>query len=168
MNCEAENMFSWFKVPSSVKDLLYKAVLHWEDTPLSKSYIMQALENADDDVNVLTAAYRFFFYKQDYNMALQLALKVMEKVRSTKDLPESYKKGELFRALVDHIEDYDVRMFINAYAAYAFILLRLGNIDKATEILEFLKYVDINDEFGVPVMLDIISKQKEDEDECEY
>lgn len=168
MNYEAENIFSWFEAPAYVKDLLYQAVLHWEDTPLSREYIMMALDKSDDDINVLTAAYRFFFYKQDYSMALQLALKVMEKVRSAKGLPEFYKTGELFKALRENIEDYDVRMFINAYAAYAFILLKLGNIEKATEILEFLRYIDVNGEFGVPIMLDIISKPQEEEDECEY
>lgn len=168
MSYEAENIFSWFEAPACVKDLLYQAVLHWEDTPLSKEYIMLALDKSNDDINVLTAAYRFFFYKQDYNMALQLALKVMEKVRSAKGLPESYKIAELFKALRDNIEDYDVRMFINAYAAYAFILLKLNNIDKATEILEFLKYIDVNGEFGVPIMLDVMSKAQEEEDEYEY
>jgi tetratricopeptide (TPR) repeat protein len=168
MNHEAENLFSWFDAPAYAKDLLYQAVLHWEDTPLSREYIMMALDKSDDDINVLTAAYRFFFYKQDYSMALQLALKVMEKVRSAKGLPESYKIGELFKALRENIEYYDVRMFINAYAAYAFILLKLGNIEKATEILEFLKCIDVNGEFGVPIMLDIISKPREEEDEYEY
>ncbi|MEC4816784.1 MAG: hypothetical protein SAK29_26475, partial [Scytonema sp. PMC 1069.18] len=63
--------FSWFEVPEETKELLILAAKNWENTSESENYINQAIAKTGESTDVLVAAYRFFFYKNNYKMALQ-------------------------------------------------------------------------------------------------
>ena len=60
-----EKTFSWYDVPEEVKSLLILAANTWENTVESESYINQALSKAEDNIDVLVTAYRYFFYKNN-------------------------------------------------------------------------------------------------------
>lgn len=152
--------FSWFEAPEHVKANLQRAVESWEDTEKSSQYVLKALEENRGNLNVLVSAYRFFFYKQSYPMAIQIALKIMDILRSKRSIPE--KKREMLAYLRSNLEDYDIRLFINAYSAYAFMLMRLGSLEKATEILSLLKEIDERGEFGISIMLGLMEVREDD------
>ncbi|WPM31481.1 hypothetical protein IAE16_06565 [Hydrogenobacter sp. T-2] len=152
--------FSWFEAPEHVKANLQRAVESWEDTEKSSQYVLKALEEDRDNLNVLVSAYRFFFYRQNYSMAIQVALKIMDMLRSKRNIPE--EKREMLAYLRSNLEDYDIRLFINAYSAYAFMLMRLGSLEKATEILSLLKEIDEKGEFGISTMLGLIEVREDD------
>ncbi len=152
--------FSWFEAPEHVKANLQKAIESWEDTEKSSQYVLKALEENRGNLNVLVSAYRFFFYKQNYPMAIQIALKIMDILRSKRSIPE--EKREMLAYLRSNLEDYDIRLFINAYSAYAFMLMSLGSLEKATEILNLLKEIDEKGEFGISTMLGLIEVREDD------
>ena len=81
---------SWYKVPEEIKRLLLLASEHWEDTPLSEHYMRQALAQSQADPDVLVAAYRYFFYKNNNSMALKIATQVIELIQTTEQLPEDW------------------------------------------------------------------------------
>ena len=76
-----ENKFSWYDVPEDIKNLLMLAVENWEDTETSENYINQALTKTDGNLDILIGAYRYFFYKNNMKMSLQLAHKVIAEVK---------------------------------------------------------------------------------------
>lgn len=151
---------SWFEAPPEAKEKLYRAVLSWEKCKEAEGYIEQALEIAGENLDVLTSAYRFFFYRHDYSKAMDIALRVMELVRKEKNMPE--EKEELLTYLRENMEDYRVRLYISACTACAFILLKLGSVEDAREILSALQELDHKSEFGVPVLLDLMRLEHED------
>jgi tetratricopeptide (TPR) repeat protein len=57
---------SWYDLPVEVKHLLIAAANTWEDTAQSQDYIQQALAIADQSLDVLVAAYRYFFGVADF------------------------------------------------------------------------------------------------------
>ncbi|MHC5831502.1 MAG: hypothetical protein ACYT04_89935, partial [Nostoc sp.] len=59
--------FSWFQVPDDIKSLLILAAQTWENTSESEKYIQQALDQTGENTDVLVAAYRFFYYKNNYS-----------------------------------------------------------------------------------------------------
>lgn len=67
------NKFSWFEVPEDIKNLLILAAQNWENTSESEKYIQQALAQTGENTDVLVAAYRFFYYKNNYSLAIQLS-----------------------------------------------------------------------------------------------
>ncbi|WP_019499584.1 hypothetical protein [Pseudanabaena sp. PCC 6802] len=162
-----EQKFSWYAVPEDIKRLLVLAAESWEDRTLSEQYINQALEidNAtnNDSVDVLVTAYRYFFYKNSNDLALKMARRVINKVINSEHLPDRWE--ELKPILLDRKEDPAIRLYLNAYTASGFMLARLGEPELAKEIANKVKEVDNRNEFGASLVLDILTRPPEEEDE---
>jgi hypothetical protein len=77
------NSFSWFDVADDVKELLILAAQTWENTEESTKYMQQALVKTGDNTDVLVAAYRYFYYKNNYVLALTTAEKITAKIKKS-------------------------------------------------------------------------------------
>ena len=86
------NQLSWYDVSTDVKDLLILATDHWDNSSLSEQYINQALEKADNNLDVLVGAYRFFFYKNKPELALEIAKKVLKIIENKEQLPLEWEQ----------------------------------------------------------------------------
>ncbi|OBQ31496.1 MAG: hypothetical protein AN487_24105, partial [Anabaena sp. CRKS33] len=73
------NRFSWFDVADDIKELLILAAATWENTEESTKYMQQALAKTADNTDILVAAYRYFYYKNNYGLALTTAEKITAK-----------------------------------------------------------------------------------------
>ncbi len=153
--------FSWFQVPEDIKKLLILAAENWENTSESEKYINQALAKTGDNTDVLVAAYRYFFYKNNYHMALQTAVKVIDKIKKEENFPENWE--QLQPILVNRKEDPKIRLYLNAYAASGLVFAKLGDIEKAKEISVHIMKVDDKKEFGAGILLDILTRPPEEE-----
>jgi len=81
---------SYFDTPFEIKQLLDLALLNWENTPKSQQYIQEALKAAPESLNVAIAAYRYFFYKQQFSSALQVAEKIVDRISKLENLPSDW------------------------------------------------------------------------------
>ena len=156
------NRFSWFDVPEDIKNLLILAAQTWENTSESEKYIQQALTKAGDNTDVLVAAYRFFYYKNNYSLALQTAIKVLDKIKEAEKFPEEWE--QLQPILLNRQEDPQVRLYLNAYAASGLVLAKLGEIEEAKKISTRVKEIDQKNNFGSGILLDILTRPAEDDD----
>ena len=84
------NSFSWFDVADDVKELLILAAQTWENTEESTKYMQQALAKTGDNTDVLVAAYRYFYYKNNYVLALTTAEKITAKIKKAESLPDNW------------------------------------------------------------------------------
>jgi tetratricopeptide (TPR) repeat protein len=155
--------FSWFKVPEDIKNLLILAAENWENSSLSENYINQALAKTGEQIDVLVAAYRYFYYKNNYAMALKIAIKVIDKIQKLENLPDNWEqlKPILFRRK----EDSEIRMYLNACAASGLVLAKLGEIEKAKQICTQIKEIDDKHDFGAGLLFDVLTRPPEDDDE---
>ncbi|WP_026733089.1 hypothetical protein [Fischerella sp. PCC 9605] len=160
MQIDAER-FSWFQVPEEIKRLLILAAENWENTSQSEKYMNQALAKTEDNTEVLVAAYRYFYYKNNYQMALKTAIKVIEKIKEAEKLPDNWEK--LRAILTNRKEDPSIRLYINAYAASGLVLAKLGELEKAKEISTKVKGIDDTNDFGAGILLDILTRPPEEE-----
>ncbi len=156
------NQFSWFQVPENVKNLLVLAAQTWENTSESEKYIHQALEQAGENTDILVSAYRFFYYKNNYSLALQTAIKVLGKIKEVEKFPEDWE--QLQPILVKRQEEPQIRLYLNAYAASGMLLAKLGEIEQAKEISNRVKEIDKDNDFGAGILLDILTRPAEEED----
>jgi tetratricopeptide (TPR) repeat protein len=140
--------FSWFQVPEDVKKLLVLAANNWENS------------ESQDNIDVLIAAYRFFFYKNNYLLALQVAEKVIAAIKKSESFPESW--DELKLILSAKKNEYSIRLYLNAYSASGLVLAKLGNLEQAKIIASRVKELDDKNEFGASVLLKILYPSDEE------
>ncbi len=156
------NQFSWFQVPEDVKNLLILAAQTWENTSESEKYIHQALAKAEGNTEILVSAYRFFYYKNNYPLALQTAIKVLDKIKEVENFPDDWE--ELKPILIKRQEEPQIRLYLNAYAASGMVLANLGEIEQAKEISIRVKQIDENNDFGAGILLDILTRPPDEDD----
>ncbi len=156
------NRFSWFDVSDDVKELLVLATQTWDNTEASENYIQQALVKTEENTCVLVAAYRYFYYKNNYVLALTTAEKITAKIKKEENLPDNWQA--LLPILVQHHQEPQIRLFLNAYAASALILAKLGKIEEAKEISARIKGIDDKNDFGGGILLDILTRPREEDD----
>lgn len=160
MQVDAER-FSWFQVPDDIKQLLMLAAANWDNTSESEKYINQALAKTEDSTDVLVAAYRYFFYKNNYLMALQTAVKVIDRIKISELLPDNWE--QLKPILMSRKDEPKIRLYLNAYAASGLVLAKLGEIDKAKKVSAQVKEIDDKNQFGAGFLYDILTRPSEEE-----
>ncbi|BAY20368.1 hypothetical protein NIES2100_01090 [Calothrix sp. NIES-2100] len=156
------NKFSWFQVPEDIKKLLILATQTWENTAESEKYMQQAIAKTGDYTDVLVAAYRYFYYKNNYSLALQTTRQLLDKIKSAEKFPDEWE--QLQPILVSRKEDPQIRLYLNAYAASGLVLAKLGDIEQAKIISSRVKEIDQNNDFGAGILLDILTRPPEEED----
>ncbi|AFY30673.1 hypothetical protein [Calothrix sp. PCC 7507] len=154
--------FSWFQVPEDIKKLLILAAQTWENTSESENYMQQALAQAGEHTDVFIAAYRFFYYKNNYPLALQTTIQLLDKIRVAEKLPHDWE--QLKPILVSRREEPKIRLYLNTYAASGLVLAKLGEIQQAKEISTKVKEIDDKNDFGAGILLDILTRPAEEDD----
>ncbi len=156
-----QETYSWYEVSSPVKELLLLASENWENSPLAQAYMTAALHQAGDNIHVLIGAYRFFFYKGQSAMALQVAEKVLDQVKTKEKLP--YQWEFLKPILVSRQNEPMIRLFIHAYSAKGFLLARLGKLEEAKAIVERIQEIDAKREYCATTVFEVLTQSPEEE-----
>lgn len=153
---------SWLSVSPATKGLLVAAAQSWEDTETSEYYIRQALNQPETGFDVLVGAYRYYFYKNQDSMALEIATTVCDRLRQIEQWPTDW--AVLKPILLEQIEESNARLYINAYAASGLLQARLGNVEVAQEIANRVQQLQAK-EFGADVLLNILNPSSDDDDD---
>ncbi|AKG22368.1 hypothetical protein [Calothrix sp. 336/3] len=156
------SQFSWYQVPDNIKELLILAAETSDNPEKAENYLNQALSQSPESLDILISAYRFFYYKYNYQAALKIALKVVEKIQVSENLPQEWEKLKL--VITHNKENPQIRLYINAYAASGLILAKLGKVEEAKEICQQIQEIDSQKEFGTAsILLDILTRPPEEE-----
>jgi tetratricopeptide (TPR) repeat protein len=156
------NKFSWYEMTEDVKQLLFLASQNWENTEVSEQYIKEALKKTDNNLDILIGAYRFFFYKNKPEVALQIANQVLKIIEKEKNLPKTW--AELEPILVNQKEDPTIRLYLNAYASTSYLLAKMGKIEEAKIVSERIKTIDQNREFCATTVFEVLTSPPEEEE----
>jgi tetratricopeptide (TPR) repeat protein len=156
------NKFSWFQVSEDIKKLLILAAQNWENTSESEKYIQEALAKTGGNSDVLVAAYRFFYYKNNYSLALQTTYELLDKIKKSENFPDEWDL--LKPLLINRREESQIRLYLNAYAAAGLVLAKLGEIERAKEISLRVKEIDDKHDFGAGILLDVLTRPAEEDD----
>lgn len=159
----SQNKISWYDVSEDVKTLLILASNNWEDTTLAEQYIREALNKAENNLDVLIGAYRFFFYKKKPEIALEIAKKILKIIRETENLPLQWER--LKPILVSRQYDSSIRLYLNAYAAKGFILAKLGQLEEAKLITKRVKEIDKYRESCATTVFEVLTKNPDEDDD---
>ena len=159
--------FSWFQASNRVKKLLVLAAENYSNTSAADKYINQALsesKNQSEYLEILVSAYRYFYYKNNYSMALQAANQLMDKIKEAEQLTDNWEQQKSI--LLNRQESANLRLYINAYAASGLILAKLGELEQAQTICTRIQEIDSHNEFtGAKILLGILTQPQDDDHE---
>lgn len=154
--------FSWCDVEPEIKQLLLLAGENWQYTGLAEKYIREALFKAENNLDVLVGAYRFFFYKHKPAIALSIARQVLMAIAKREDLPSIW--FDLKPILLSRKQEPNIRLYLNAYAATGLILAQLNKLEEALEISERVKEIDDSSQFCANTVVEILTKTSDEEE----
>jgi tetratricopeptide (TPR) repeat protein len=158
--------FSWFQVSDRVKNLLILAAENYGNTSEADRYINEALTEAktqEEYLDVLVVAYRYFYYKNNYFMALQAANQLIGKIKEAEQLSDCWE--QLKPILLTRQESPVIRLYLNAYAASGLVLAKLGQLEQAQTICTQIQEIDHHNQFiGAKILLDILTKPQDDDE----
>jgi len=160
----AENespIYTWYDAPDETQRLLGLAVEHWQDDERSRLYIERALVSAENNLDVLVSAYRYFFYKADANAALVVADRVIALAVSGLGWPEDWAQQDwepLSRQLSNSNNETQSRLFLSAYSGKGLLLAKLGRLAEAQKISQRVAALDPRREFGATTLFEVLTE----------
>jgi hypothetical protein len=133
----------------------------WENTQMADAYIQQAIAQPGIELAVLISAYRYYFYKNNNEQALAVAIQVCDRIQATEQWPTDWKR--LKPILGAHLDNPMARLFLNAYAAVGLLRARLGEVEVARQIATQVQELEAK-EFGAESLLNILNPSPEEDD----
>lgn len=151
----------WSTVSAPAQTWLAAAAQTWEDTQTSEQYIQQALAQPNVELDVFVSAYRYYFYKNQNEMALAMARALLERIQQSEQWPTPW--DDLKPILLARLNDETVRLYLSTYVASGMVLARLGHTLAAEQIANNVQQLNAK-EFGAEALFSILNSPLDEED----
>lgn len=145
-------------VPEAAEQHLRTAGRCYHQDELAEWHLRQALAMAPDHAAVLIALYRFYFYKNRLPEALQIASLCLQKAATDNRVSADWRAVRAGDAAFDSYEAVLPRFYLFTLKGYAYLQMRLGNIDEGREALMKLLELDPADKLGGRVLLAVLER----------
>ena len=153
---EGQSMYFDEQTPEEVDALIQQASeLYGEGN--AEEPLLKAKELAPDNMLVLVALYRFYYYQHRLEEALDVAGQVMAVIAPSIDFPANWR-DLTFRHLANGVlESFTkVRFYLLALKGAAYLNLRLGRRAEAVEMLNMVVEYDSHDRLGARSLLRVV------------
>ncbi len=151
-------------LPPEAEEYLELASQSYADSETAERYLLQARQWAPDHAAVLIGLYRFYFYKGRIRQALEIANICLEKAARENALPRDWRRVAAGDAVFDDYEEILPRFFLFTLKGYAYLKMRLGEIEESRAAVMKLLELDPSDKIGAKVLLAILDRIGVDED----
>lgn len=142
---------------NEVYNLIYQAAQLYSEG-LAEAPLAQAYQLAPENLSVLVARYRFFYYQHRYEECLQTAEQALEVARKRLNFPQDWQTLH-----TEQLETTDMvlaRFYLMALKGMAYLLLRLGRLAEGQAILEKIVSLDPKDRLGAAALLEVCQNQE--------
>ena len=155
-------------LPEAARQHLHDASRSYHEDELAERHLREAQRLAPDHAAVLIGLYRFYFYKNRLRDALQIAQLCLRKAAVDVGLSAAcvndwrqVKPGEVD---FSHYDAVLPRFYLFTLKGYAYLNLRLGNIDEGRAAVDKLLQLDPSDKLGAKVLLGVLERMDEPEE----
>jgi len=158
LDLEGQQLYFDEPMPEKVHQLLMQAAAAYGDGQ-AEGLLLRAFLYAPDNLSVLVALYRTYYYQHRLDEAKQVAKRALQVVAQRLDFPEDWKLvdiAELSHAVLKSMGL--VRFYLMTLKAEAYLDLRLGNLDEGRARLRKVAELDATDHFGAAALLDMLSR----------
>lgn len=151
-------------LPALAEQYLYEAALAYHDEAVAEQRLRDAQALAPDHAAVLIGLYRFYFYKGRLADALAIARQCLDKATRENALPANWRDVAAGDAAFGRYEEILPRFFLFSLKGYAYLQMRLGNMEEGRAAVMKLLQLDPSDKIGAKVLLGILERIGRDDE----
>lgn len=158
LDLKGQKLYFEEPVPENVQKLLMQAAACYGDAEAERLLLLAFL-HAPENLTVLVAMYRSFYYQHRIDEARQVARHAQKVAAQRLGLPQQWHRvnlAELSHAVL--ISMGLVRFYLLTLKAEAYLDLRVGEVDEGRSKLEKVVELDARDHFGAAALLDVINR----------
>ena len=151
---EGQDLYFDEHMPEEI-DILIKSASENYGTPKAEADLLKAFFIAPDNLTVLVALYRYYYYQHQYEKALMVAGNTLKFSGSRVGFPNKWED-----LTIDHIgagalkSMSMVRFYLIALKATGYLNLRLHNFSQARAMLSKVVELDASDRLGAAILLE--------------
>jgi tetratricopeptide (TPR) repeat protein len=151
-------------LPSEAEHHLWEAGLSYHMDDIAESHLREAEVLAPRHAAVLIGLYRFYFYKGRLTEALEVARRCLAKAMEENNLSTDWRAVRAGEAEFGRYENVLPRFFLFSLKGYAYLQMRLGQMEEGRSAVEKLLELDPSDKIGAKVLLDVLNRIGQDDD----
>ncbi|MBP7337962.1 hypothetical protein [Niveispirillum sp.] len=152
-------------LPSAAFHHLCAAGASYHQDAVAERHLSLAQAAAPGHAAVLIAYYRYYFYKGRLAEALHIARLCLAKAAADNGLPPDWRQVAAGDAAFGHYDALLPRFFLFVLKGYAYLQMRLGNLEEGEAAVRKLLELDPGDKIGARVLLAVIQRRGEADDD---
>jgi len=153
-------------LPPEAEYHLWEAGLSYHLDDVAERHLREAQSLAPGHAAVLIGLYRFYFYKGRLSEALEIAKICLEKAARENNLAADWRDVAPGDAEFSRYEDMLPRFFLFTLKGYAYLQMRLGDLEEGRAAVEKLLELDPSDKIGAAVLLGVLERVGQDDDDA--
>lgn len=154
------------RLPEQAELHLRLAGIAYQHDALAESHLRQAQAIAPDHPAVLIGFYRFYFYKGRLIEALGIARQCLAKASRDNRIDSDWRRVKHGDANFGSYDAILPRFFLFTLKGYAYLQMRLGNLEEGRIALAKMMELDPSDKLGAKVLIAVLARYgREDEDD---
>ncbi|KIZ34682.1 MULTISPECIES: tetratricopeptide repeat protein [Rhodopseudomonas] len=142
-------------LPSDAQRHLDLAGVQYQRDDIAEQHLREAFALAPDHAAVLIGLYRFYFYKGRLDQALEIAQACLLKAARDNHLNADWRRVRRADAEFSSFAAALPRFYLFTLKAYAYLRMRLGDIDEGHAAIEKLLELDPSDKVNAGVLLGV-------------
>jgi tetratricopeptide (TPR) repeat protein len=145
-------------LPEAAERHLRLAAGAYRDGEVAEAHLRQAQAAAPGHPAVLIGLYRFYFYKNRLAEALEVARECLDSAASDNGLRANWRAVGPRDAAFGDFEAVLPRFYLFALKGYAYLHMRLGDLDEGRAAVAKLLELDPSDKIGAKVLLGVLDR----------
>jgi len=145
-------------LPEEARDCLHMAAVSYADSEEAEGYLRAAQDIAPDHAAVLIGWYRYYFYKGRLLECLGVANQCLSKAARENGLAADWRRVAPGDAEFGRYEEVLPRFYLFVLKGYAYLHMRLGNLEEGRAAVMKLLELDPTDKVGAKVLLGVLER----------
>jgi len=137
---------------------LEQAGLSYADPHQAEAFLRAAEAAAPDHFAVLIGWYRYFFYKGRLAEALAVGKRCLVKTAREKNFSTDWRHVRADDAAFGSYDDVMARFFMFCLKGYAYLHMRLGDLEEGRDAAKKLLELDPTDRINATLLLDVLAR----------
>lgn len=161
LDLDGQQLYFDEPMPEKVRQILMQAAAAYGDGK-AESLLLRAFLYAPDNLSVLVALYRTYYYQHRLDEAKQVAYQTLQVVARRLDFPSDWRLvdlAELSHAVLKSMGL--VRFYLLTLKAEAYLYLRLGQLEEGRARLRKVAELDASDHFGAGALLEMLARTEQ-------
>jgi tetratricopeptide (TPR) repeat protein len=151
-------------LPPDAEDHLWEAARAYHLDAVAEKHLYEAQVLAPGHAAVLIGFYRFYFYKGRLAEALEIAKTCLAKAARENKLSADWRQVAAGDAEFGRYEEMLPRFYLFTLKGYAYLQMRLGDLEEGRAAVMKLLELDPTDKVGAGVLRDVLERAGRDDD----